>query len=147
MVGQGSRWHRAVWDEYANMGRPHPILPGPLVVATEGCNSCCLGVVDPFDPASPIKQLEISHFPPDMFFVLRTVQLLRGLATGMGVQEFSAATQWCLSTLLCRLRLQRVTPVHVPRWNGCDVNTLNYFMNNEYLVNNVLTSHSSQVKI
>ena len=53
------------------------------------------GRVDPFAEDSPIKQLEISHFPPDMFFVLRTVQLLRGLAKGMGVDEFSAATQWC----------------------------------------------------
>lgn len=35
-----------------------------------------------------------------MFFVLRTVQLLRGLANGMGVQNFSAATQWCLSNFL-----------------------------------------------
>lgn len=51
--------------------------------------------MDPFDPASPIKQLEITHFPPDMFFVLRTVQLLRGLATGMGVRDFSTAEQWC----------------------------------------------------
>jgi len=54
-----------------------------------------LGRVDPFAEDSPIKQLEISHFPPDMFFVLRTVQLLRGLAKGMGVDEFSAASQWC----------------------------------------------------
>ena len=53
------------------------------------------GRVDPFAEDSPIKQLEISHFPPDMFFVLRTVQLLRGLAKGMGVDEFSAASQWC----------------------------------------------------
>ena len=51
--------------------------------------------VDPFAEDSPIKQLEISHFPPDMFFVLRTVQLLRGLAKGMGVDEFSSASQWC----------------------------------------------------
>ena len=57
----------------------------------------CARSVDPFDPESPIKKLEIQHFPPDLFFVLRTVQLLRGLAQGMGVQNFSAATQWCLS--------------------------------------------------
>jgi hypothetical protein len=38
--------------------------------------------VDPFDPKSPIKQSAISYFPPDMFFVLRVVQLLRGLANG-----------------------------------------------------------------
>jgi hypothetical protein len=49
--------------------------------------------VDPFDPESPIKKMGISRFPPDMFFVLRVTQLLRGLAQGMGVEEFSASEQ------------------------------------------------------
>ncbi|BDA44687.1 probable AarF domain-containing protein kinase 1 [Coccomyxa sp. Obi] len=49
--------------------------------------------VDPFSPDSPIKSLGIEHFPPDVFFVLRVMQLLRGLAGGLGV-EFSAARQW-----------------------------------------------------
>lgn len=40
------------------------------------------GKVDPFDKASPIKQCAITRFPPDMFFVLRVVQLLRGMANG-----------------------------------------------------------------
>jgi hypothetical protein len=38
--------------------------------------------VDPFDPKSPIKQCAIVSFPPDLFFVLRVVQLLRGMASG-----------------------------------------------------------------
>lgn len=38
--------------------------------------------VDPFDKNSPIKQAAIEKFPPDMFFVLRVVQLLRGMANG-----------------------------------------------------------------
>lgn len=50
--------------------------------------------VDPFSPDSPIKSLGISHFPPDVFFVLRVMQLLRGLAGGLGVHDFSAARQW-----------------------------------------------------
>ena len=29
-----------------------------------------------------------------MFFVLRVVQLLRGMAAGMGVKDFSSAHQW-----------------------------------------------------
>jgi hypothetical protein len=40
------------------------------------------GRVDPFDKASPIKQCAITRFPPDLFFVLRVVQLLRGMANG-----------------------------------------------------------------
>jgi aarF domain-containing kinase len=52
------------------------------------------GKVDPFDPDSPIKKMGIQTFPADMFFVLRVVQLLRGLANGMGVTDFSSAKQW-----------------------------------------------------
>lgn len=42
--------------------------------------------VDPFDKNSPIKQAAIEKFPPDMFFVLRVVQLLRGMANGESLQ-------------------------------------------------------------
>ncbi len=52
------------------------------------------GKVDPFDPESPIKKMGISTFPADMFFVLRVVQLLRGLQDGMGITDFSSAHQW-----------------------------------------------------
>ena len=52
------------------------------------------GAVDPFDPDSPIKKMAIQTFPADLFFVLRVVQLLRGLANGMGVWDFSSAAQW-----------------------------------------------------
>eukprot|EP00878_Enallax_costatus_P021138 GHUV01022371.1.p1 GENE.GHUV01022371.1~~GHUV01022371.1.p1 ORF type:complete len:637 (+),score=223.29 GHUV01022371.1:216-1913(+) len=52
------------------------------------------GKVDPFDKNSPIKQAAIEKFPPDMFFVLRVVQLLRGMANGMGIHDFSTADQW-----------------------------------------------------
>ena len=55
--------------------------------------SCPPCRVDPFSDDSPIKALGIAHFPPDVFFVLRVMQLLRGLAGGLGV-EFSAAEQW-----------------------------------------------------
>lgn len=38
--------------------------------------------VDPFDESSPIKKAAIKTFPPDLFFVLRVTQLLRGIAQG-----------------------------------------------------------------
>ena len=41
-----------------------------------------------------MKQMAVKHFPSDMFFVLRVVQLLRGLSTHMGVTDFSTAHQW-----------------------------------------------------
>jgi hypothetical protein len=52
------------------------------------------GKADPFDPDSPIKQAAIEKFPSDLFFVLRVIQLLRGLADGMRVEGFSTAKQW-----------------------------------------------------
>ena len=38
--------------------------------------------MDPFDPNSPIKQGGITSFPGDLFFILRVVQLLRGMGSG-----------------------------------------------------------------
>ncbi|KAL6759162.1 hypothetical protein V8C86DRAFT_2580560 [Haematococcus lacustris] len=52
------------------------------------------GKINPFDPNSPIKKCAITAFPPDLFFVLRVVQLLRGMASGMGISDFSSASQW-----------------------------------------------------
>jgi len=50
--------------------------------------------VDPFSPDSPIKKLGIQYFPPDVFFVLRTTQMLRGLAMGMQQPDFSTSKRW-----------------------------------------------------
>ena len=53
------------------------------------------GKVDPFDPDSPIKKVAITTFPKDMFFILRTCQLLRGLKEGMKLEEsYSVAKIW-----------------------------------------------------
>lgn len=46
--------------------------------------------VDPFDKDSPLKQASIEKFPPDMFFVLRVVQLLRGMANGARATRLAA---------------------------------------------------------
>ena len=50
--------------------------------------------VDPFAEDSPIRQVSITTFPPDIFFILRVTQMLRGLAGGMGVDSFSNVQQW-----------------------------------------------------
>jgi hypothetical protein len=49
---------------------------------------------DPFAPSSALKTNPIVQFPQDYFFVLRVVQLLRGMALGMDVGDFSTAAQW-----------------------------------------------------
>jgi len=51
------------------------------------------GRVQPFAPDSTIKRLRTVTFPASLFFVLRTVQMLRGLATAAGV-EVSVASLW-----------------------------------------------------
>lgn len=51
--------------------RPLPTPPPPLRRA------------DPFDPDSPIKQMGIQTFPPDMFFVLRVVQVRACVCCGL----------------------------------------------------------------
>ena len=43
------------------------------------------GRVDPFAEDSPLKQSAITSFPSDLFFVLRVVQLIRGMKQGMEV--------------------------------------------------------------
>ena len=53
-----------------------------------------LGRVDPFSADSPIKKLGIKRFPPEVFFVLRTTQMLRGLAVGLQQPDFSVAKRW-----------------------------------------------------
>jgi hypothetical protein len=67
------------------------------------------GKADPFDEDSPIKQASIEKFPSDLFFVLRVIQLLRGLADGMGVDNFSTAKQW---GPLAQQALKRHKPLH-----------------------------------
>ena len=47
-----------------------PPTPHPPCPPTPTCPR-----VDPFDPDSPIKKMGVQKFPPDMFFVLRVVQV------------------------------------------------------------------------
>jgi hypothetical protein len=52
------------------------------------------GSVDPFAADSPIRDMSVERFPSELFFVLRVVHMMRGLARGMGVEDFSSAQQW-----------------------------------------------------
>ncbi|CAL8461942.1 g1473 [Coccomyxa elongata] len=52
------------------------------------------GRVDPFAKDSPMKAMAVERFPSDFFFVLRVLQILRGMATEMGVFDFSTAVAW-----------------------------------------------------
>ncbi|XP_006852140.2 uncharacterized protein slr0889 isoform X2 [Amborella trichopoda] len=50
-------------------------------------------VMTPFADDSSLKKISVQSFPEELFFVLRTVQLLRGLSVGMGI-NYSCLEQW-----------------------------------------------------
>ncbi|CAA2939553.1 unusual kinase [Olea europaea subsp. europaea] len=50
-------------------------------------------MLQPFSEESSIKKITVQAFPEELFCVLRTVHLLRGLSVGLGV-NLSCAEQW-----------------------------------------------------
>ncbi|TVU36132.1 hypothetical protein EJB05_18048 [Eragrostis curvula] len=50
-------------------------------------------VMSPFAEDSSLTKVGVQSFPEELFSVLRTIQLLRGLTVGMGL-SFSCAQQW-----------------------------------------------------
>ncbi|XP_059286895.1 uncharacterized protein LOC132040281 isoform X2 [Lycium ferocissimum] len=49
--------------------------------------------LQPFSEESSVKKIAVEAFPEELFSVLRTLQLLRGLSVGMGISH-SCAEQW-----------------------------------------------------
>ncbi|KAH7528274.1 hypothetical protein FEM48_Zijuj05G0055100 [Ziziphus jujuba var. spinosa] len=50
-------------------------------------------MLQPFAEESSIKKIGVQSFPEELFSVLRTVHLLRGLSVGLGI-NYSCAEQW-----------------------------------------------------
>ncbi|KAH7865373.1 hypothetical protein Vadar_005749 [Vaccinium darrowii] len=50
-------------------------------------------MLQPFSEGSSIKKVSVQAFPEELFSVLRTVHLLRGLSVGLGI-NYSCAEQW-----------------------------------------------------
>ncbi|KAL5991187.1 hypothetical protein ACLOJK_012093 [Asimina triloba] len=50
-------------------------------------------VLSPFAEGSSIKKIGVQTFPEELFSILRTVHLLRGLSVGLGI-NYSCAEQW-----------------------------------------------------
>lgn len=50
-------------------------------------------VLSPFAEDSSLNKVGVQSFPEELFSVVRTIQLLRGLTVGMGLR-FSCAQQW-----------------------------------------------------
>ncbi|CAK7336636.1 unnamed protein product [Dovyalis caffra] len=52
-----------------------------------------VAMLQPFSEDSSIKKVSVEAFPEELFSVLRTVHLLRGLSVGLGI-NYSCAEQW-----------------------------------------------------
>ncbi|KAK8555752.1 hypothetical protein V6N13_069834 [Hibiscus sabdariffa] len=52
-----------------------------------------VAMLQPFSEDSSIKKIGVQSFPEELFSVLRTVHLLRGLSVGLGI-NYSCAEQW-----------------------------------------------------
>ncbi|CAN0915679.1 hypothetical protein LINGRAHAP2_LOCUS29251 [Linum grandiflorum] len=50
-------------------------------------------MLQPFSDDSSLKKLSVQAFPEELFSILRTVHLLRGLSVGLGL-NYSCAEQW-----------------------------------------------------
>lgn len=50
-------------------------------------------IIDPFNPGSTLKINSVVKMPPDLYFLIRTVQLMRGIAFGFEI-DFSLAESW-----------------------------------------------------
>lgn len=50
-------------------------------------------IIDPFNPLNALKRNAVSKMPADLYFVVRTVQLLRGIAYAFDI-DYSLATAW-----------------------------------------------------
>jgi aarF domain-containing kinase len=50
--------------------------------------------LNPFHQQSVLKRNAVERMPPDLFFLIRSIQLLRGLAVGLGLRDFSIVERW-----------------------------------------------------
>ncbi|KAG5594347.1 hypothetical protein H5410_035579 [Solanum commersonii] len=50
-------------------------------------------MLQPFSEESSVKKIEVEAFPEELFSILRTLQILRGLSVGLGISH-SCAEQW-----------------------------------------------------
>lgn len=48
----------------------------------------------PFAENSALRKVAIDQFPPDLFFLLRTVQIMKGICNSSDNSEFSVAKIW-----------------------------------------------------
>ncbi|CAM6010856.1 unnamed protein product [Sphagnum balticum] len=52
-----------------------------------------VAIANPFADDSVLTEISVKNFPKDLFFILRTIHILRGLSVGMGC-PYSSSEQW-----------------------------------------------------
>jgi len=50
-------------------------------------------VIDPFNPQHALKSNSVSEMPPDLYFIVRTVQLFRGICFAFDI-DYSLSSAW-----------------------------------------------------
>ncbi|KAH0915654.1 hypothetical protein HID58_030100 [Brassica napus] len=82
-----------------------------------------VSVLQPFSEDSSIKKISVEGFPEELFSVLRTVILLRGLSVGIGL-NYSCAQQWKPIAEEALLASGRHSPeTIISLWEACAVVT------------------------
>ncbi|RYG65595.1 AarF/ABC1/UbiB kinase family protein [archaeon] len=51
-------------------------------------------VMNPFDPQAAIKQNSVLSMPTEIYFIVRAVQLMRGMCSAFKLQDYSLADKW-----------------------------------------------------
>lgn len=49
---------------------------------------------NPFSEASALKSVCVNRFPPELFFLMRTVQIIKGICNASGNTDFSITQEW-----------------------------------------------------
>ena len=55
---------------------------------------CPKFTIDPFNSNSAIKRNAVLSMPSDLYFLLRTIQIMRGMSKAFGLKDFSLAEVW-----------------------------------------------------
>lgn len=70
-----------------------PPNPNPQSQLLDGTKVIPGFTMDPFGPDSPMSGNTICEMPPDLYFFVRTVQLMRGITFAFGM-DYSLAKRW-----------------------------------------------------
>jgi predicted unusual protein kinase regulating ubiquinone biosynthesis (AarF/ABC1/UbiB family) len=98
ITAMNSREQKRIVDAFVNLGvetsnpEDYDSVEGIAVTMLDTRNVPGF-VIDPFNPMNALKKNSVKKMPSDLYFVVRTVQLLRGIAFAFGL-DYSLAKAW-----------------------------------------------------